>query len=57
LQRTSSGRTCEGESPEIFLFLGSTRLEEPINRFRITAVFRGTRTMGRYKELQRVIEI
>jgi Icc-related predicted phosphoesterase len=34
-------QTCEGESPEIFPFLGSTRLEEPINRFRVTAVFHG----------------
>jgi Icc-related predicted phosphoesterase len=33
--------TCEGESPEIFPFLGSTRLEEPINRFRVSAVFHG----------------
>ncbi|MDQ6859932.1 MAG: metallophosphoesterase [Verrucomicrobiota bacterium] len=33
--------TVEGEDPEIFPFLGSTRLEEPINRFRISAVFHG----------------
>lgn len=33
--------TVEGESPEIFPFLGSTRLEEPINRFRVNAVFHG----------------
>jgi Icc-related predicted phosphoesterase len=33
--------TVEGEPPEIFPFLGSTRLEEPINRFRATAVFHG----------------
>lgn len=33
--------TVEGESPEIFPFLGSTRLEEPINRFRVSAVFHG----------------
>ncbi|MBA3882016.1 MAG: metallophosphoesterase [Chthoniobacterales bacterium] len=33
--------TVEGESPEIFPFLGSTRLEEPINRFRVDAVFHG----------------
>ena len=33
--------TCEGESPEIYPFLGSTRLEEPINRFRVSAVFHG----------------
>jgi hypothetical protein len=34
-------QTCEGESPEVFPFLGSTRLEEPINRFRVSAVFHG----------------
>lgn len=33
--------TVEGEDPEIFPFLGSTRLEEPINRFRASAVFHG----------------
>jgi Icc-related predicted phosphoesterase len=33
--------TVEGESPEIFPFLGSTRLEEPINRFRVNAAFHG----------------
>lgn len=33
--------TVEGESPEIFPFLGSSRLEEPINRFRVQAVFHG----------------
>lgn len=33
--------TCEGEPAEIFPFLGSTRLEEPINRFRVNAVFHG----------------
>ena len=33
--------TVEGEPPEIFAFLGSTRLEEPINRFRVSAVFHG----------------
>lgn len=33
--------TVEGEAPEIFPFLGSTRLEEPINRFRVNAVFHG----------------
>jgi Icc-related predicted phosphoesterase len=33
--------TVEGEPSEIFPFLGSTRLEEPINRFRVTAVFHG----------------
>jgi Icc-related predicted phosphoesterase len=33
--------TVQGEDPEIFAFLGSTRLEEPINRFRVNAVFHG----------------
>ena len=33
--------TVEGEPPEIFPFLGSTRLEEPLNRFRVSAVFHG----------------
>jgi Icc-related predicted phosphoesterase len=33
--------TLKGEHPEIFPFLGSSRLEEPINRFRVNAVFHG----------------
>ena len=33
--------TVQGEDPEIFPFLGSSRLEEPINRFRANAVFHG----------------
>jgi Icc-related predicted phosphoesterase len=33
--------TVVGEDPEIFPFLGSTRLEEPINRFRVNAVVHG----------------
>jgi Icc-related predicted phosphoesterase len=33
--------TLEGEDPEIYAFLGSSRLEEPINRFRATVVFHG----------------
>jgi Icc-related predicted phosphoesterase len=33
--------TCEGEPLEIFPYLGSSRLEEPINRYRVTAVFHG----------------
>jgi Icc-related predicted phosphoesterase len=33
--------TLIGEDPEIFAFLGCSRLEEPINRFRVTAVFHG----------------
>ena len=33
--------TVEGEPIEIFPFLGSSRLEEPINRYRVSAVFHG----------------
>jgi Icc-related predicted phosphoesterase len=33
--------TVEGESPEIFPFLGSSRLEDPLTRFEVTAVFHG----------------
>lgn len=33
--------TCEGEPPEIFAFLGTSRLEEPLNRYHVTAVFHG----------------
>jgi Icc-related predicted phosphoesterase len=33
--------TIAGEDPELFPFLGSSRLEEPINRFRVNAVFHG----------------
>jgi Icc-related predicted phosphoesterase len=33
--------TCVGEPPEIFPFLGSSRLEEPLNRYPVTAVFHG----------------
>src|SRR5881628_423359 len=33
--------TVEGEPPEICAYLGSSRLEEPINRYRVSAVFHG----------------
>lgn len=33
--------TVEGEPTEIFPYLGSSRLEEPINRYRASAVFHG----------------
>jgi Icc-related predicted phosphoesterase len=33
--------TVEGEPPEIFAYLGSSRLEEPFNRYRVSAVFHG----------------
>jgi Icc-related predicted phosphoesterase len=31
----------EGEPPEIYPFLGCSRLEEPITRYTVTAVFHG----------------
>lgn len=33
--------TVEGEPPEIFPFLGSSRLEETLNRYPVTAIFHG----------------
>jgi Icc-related predicted phosphoesterase len=33
--------TVEGEPPEIWSFLGSSRLEAPLNRYPVTAVFHG----------------
>jgi Icc-related predicted phosphoesterase len=33
--------TCEAEPLEIYPYLGSSRLEEPINRYRVSAVFHG----------------
>lgn len=33
--------TLIGESPEIIPFLGTSRLEEPVNRYGVTAVFHG----------------
>ncbi len=33
--------TVEGEPREIFPFLGSSRLEEPLNRYRVTLAFHG----------------
>jgi Icc-related predicted phosphoesterase len=33
--------TVQGEPPEIYPFLGSSRLEEPINRYEVTALFHG----------------
>ena len=41
--------TVEGEPPEIFPFMGSSRLEEPINRFRVDAVFHGHAHNGAMK--------
>jgi Icc-related predicted phosphoesterase len=39
--------TVEGEPNEIFAFLGSSRLEEPLNRYPVTAVFHGHAHRGR----------
>ena len=33
--------TVEGEPPELFPFLGSSRLEETLNRYPVTAIFHG----------------
>jgi len=33
--------TVEGEPPEIFCYLGSSRLEEPLNHYPVAAVFHG----------------
>ncbi len=33
--------TVEGEPPEILAFLGSSRLEEPLDRYRVNVVFHG----------------
>jgi Icc-related predicted phosphoesterase len=33
--------TVEGEPTELFPFLGSSRLEEPLNRYPVTAIFHG----------------
>jgi len=39
--------TVEGEPLEIFPFLGSSRLEEPLSRFEVTAVFHGHAHKGK----------
>lgn len=39
-------QTVEGEPPTIFPFLGSSRLEEPINRYGAVAVFHGHAHQG-----------
>lgn len=41
LHYACSESTVQGEPREIFPFLGSSRLEEPINRFKAAAVFHG----------------
>lgn len=39
--------TVEGEPPELFPFLGSSRLEEPLNRHPVTVIFHGHAHHGR----------
>lgn len=41
--------TVEGEPPEIFPFLGSSRLAETIDRFRVDAILHGHAHHGRYQ--------
>jgi len=41
--------TVEGEPLEIHPFLGSSRLEEPLNRFRVVAAFHGHAHHGRHE--------
>jgi Icc-related predicted phosphoesterase len=41
--------TVEGEPAEIFPFLGSSRLEEPLNRYEVTAVFHGHAHHGTFE--------
>jgi len=41
--------TVEGEPPEIFPFLGSSRLAEPIERFEVTAVVHGHAHSGTFQ--------
>jgi Icc-related predicted phosphoesterase len=38
--------TVEGEPPDIFPFLGSSHLEEPLNRYEVTAAFHGHAHLG-----------
>lgn len=41
--------TVEGEPLEIYPFLGCSRLEEPLNRYPVSAVFHGHAHHGRYQ--------
>jgi Icc-related predicted phosphoesterase len=41
--------TVAGEPPELFPFLGSSRLEGPLNRFEVTAVFHGHAHLGYFE--------
>jgi len=45
--------TVEGEPPEIFPFLGSSRLEEPLNRYPVNAVFHGHAHRGSLQGMTR----
>lgn len=47
LHYTPIAATAEGEPREIFPFLGCSRLEEPITRYPVTAVFHGHAHNGR----------
>lgn len=40
-------QTVEGEPPEIFPFLGSSRLEDPLNHYQVDVVFHGHAHHGR----------
>lgn len=42
-------QTVEGEPVEIFPFLGSSRLEEPLNRYPVSAVFHGHAHRGAHE--------
>ena len=41
--------TVVGESPEIFPFLGSSRLEDPLNHYKVTAAFHGHAHRGAHE--------
>lgn len=41
--------TVVGESPEIFPFLGSSRLEDPLNHYKVTAAFHGHAHRGAHQ--------
>jgi Icc-related predicted phosphoesterase len=45
--------TVEGESPELYPFLGSSRLEEPLNRYPVDVVFHGHAHHGRLESRTR----
>ena len=45
--------TVEGEPPELFAFLGSSRLEEPLARYPVTAIFHGHAHKGTFEGMTR----